>query len=655
MTTTATALPATPAPPLKRRKSPARTVWLILLALLVLGALWRLTHQGNAAHPTVKVVKAAISNVKETVSETGVVDPWATVDVKSKASGTLLQLAVEEGDVVKAGQLIATIDKTDNLSAYQQAVATVNGDQAGLAQAQDNLRLQNTAIGPQISQSQEGVAAARAKLTEAQEAYQQQIASARADVANTTAGVTAAQAKLVQAQSTAGSQPNLTDAAIAQAQAGVNASESSLKENQEALVQLTSATQPQLQAQVQATIDQDKSNLQVAQNNLTRQQSLFTQGFVPQNTLETAQNQVVVAQAALKTAQANLDTLKSQQAAEASQAQARIANAQQTLAQSRAALHTAQVNSVQNSLTEQSVVSARATLNQARAALATSVANRDQVAEKEQEVVAALAALRQSSAGLAVTKANTILTSVRAGDVTAAKAKLVHDQLLAQDDLVNLQSTTVVAPQDGLVLTKYVSVGTIIQSGQGGFTGGTAIVQLGDVSKMYVDTSVDEADIAQVQVKQKVKITLDAYPDKPIHGFVRKIYPTASTTSNVTYVHVQVQIDPKDVSLKLRSQMNATCEFIVGHARKVLAVPSDAVKDGTHSSTVTVIKDPTQPLWDPSNQETRVVKVGLRGDDLTEIKSGLKAGETVVTQIIQPASDAAKAPSLTGGGPGGRH
>jgi RND family efflux transporter MFP subunit len=226
---------------------------------------------------------------------------------------------------------------------------------------------------------------------------------------------------------------------------------------------------------------------------------------------------------------------------------------------------------------------------------------------------------------------------------------LERAQITARDAALNLEQTTVVAPRDGVVLKKYVDQGTIIQSGQSGFSGGTSIVQLGDISRLYVDAQVDESDIASIRTGQQVSITLDAFPDTPKNGRVRKIYPQAEVEQNVTYIHVQVEVDPKSIDGTLRPNLNATCDFILETRPQVLSVPVQAIKDEGARSFVTLIKDPKQPLWESENQTKRAVQVGVRGDERVEIKSGLQLGQTIVTQSIAADAQPIGAPA---GGPG---
>jgi HlyD family secretion protein len=636
-----------------RRRRKIKTPWIVAgVVLIVILGFWYRSRSKKPAEPTVETAAVSVANVSATVSATGTLQPFTAVDVKSRASGTVLEMAVEEGTVVKKGQLICLIDRQDTLEAYQQAQAGVSSAQAALAQAQENAQLQNSSIGPQIQQSAQALAAAQAKVKQSKETLTVQKATSRTDIEQAQSNVKSAQAKLAQAQASAAAQPTLTNSAIAQAQANVDASKANLDSAKQALAVEQNATLPQQAAAVQAQVDQAKSAVQTAQQDLTRQEGLLAKGYVAQTTVDTARNQLVAAQSTLKTAQAQLDTLKNQQSAQLQDFKARVQAAQGSLQQAQAGLKTAQANSVQNVVAQKNVTAAEAALKQSQAALASAIANQRQVAVQQAGVESSQAQARQAAAALQAAKANTALSSVRAQDVVQAQAKLAAAQITAKNAQLNLDQTRVVAPSDGIILKKYVDAGTIIQSGSSGFSGGTAIVNLANVSRMYVDVEVDEADIARVKTGQPVSITLDAYPDSLKHGVVRKVYPEAEVDQNVTYVHAQVELNKKDVNSDLRPLMNATCDFTVAQAKDVLAVPSDAIKDVGKKSTVTVIKDPKKPLWEKTNQEQKTVTLGVAGDSLTEVKSGLKKGDIVVTKIIPVAGADADTGSKRGRGLG---
>ena len=410
-------------------------------------------------------------------------------------------------------------------------------------------------------------------------------------------------------------------------------------------------------------------------------------GFVAKSQVDTAQNTVVTARARLQTSQSVLDTIKDQQSSEVRAAKARVVQAQGSLNQAKAALTNAKANTIQDSLRQKDVQSAQAALKQSQSGLENAIANRRQVQLKQSDVAAAqaavqqaeaalksaqantrqislkrsdvnaaAAALRQADAALSNTKTQRISTQARAAEVAQARARLERAKVTQRNAATNLAETRVVAPRDGVVVTKYVDEGTIIQSGTSGFSGGTAIVQLAQVDRMYVDAQVDEADIALIEPGQKVDITMDAYPNFGYgggEGRVLKIYPQAAEEQNVTYIHVQVEVDSTLVDERLRPGMNATCDFVVEDAEDVLMVPAEAVKENGDITEVIVIKDPKQPLHEKSNQQTREVKVGVRGDENVEIIEGLKEGDTVATQIIEPITASAPSGGMSGGAPRG--
>jgi HlyD family secretion protein len=199
-----------------------------------------------------------------------------------------------------------------------------------------------------------------------------------------------------------------------------------------------------------------------------------------------------------------------------------------------------------------------------------------------------------------------------------------------------------------------VDEGTIITSGLSLNSTGSSIVQLGDTTRMYVDVAVDEADIASVKVGQKVDVSLDAYPGVPFVGKVARINPQAVVEQNVTLIHVRVEVNNKTRDFHLlKPGMNATCDFVVAEKDKVVKVPNSAVRKDKGKDYVQLASGgqpaPADPTLGPVEgrdaplvgvQVTRQpVVTGVRGDEDTEITSGLKAGDTIVVQTIEPISN----------------
>lgn len=174
-----------------------------------------------------------------------------------------------------------------------------------------------------------------------------------------------------------------------------------------------------------------------------------------------------------------------------------------------------------------------------------------------------------------------------------------------------------------------------------------------------------------MDLDQKVDITFDAYATTPFEGKVIRIDPQAVVESNVTTVHVRVEVDNSVPSFRLlKPGMNASCEFIVQKKDDVIAIPNEALKtdqDGTRYVEVATggkpapadkDSEPDPNLFVGIKIDHRKVEVGLEGNDTTEITADLKAGEKIVTQTIEPSTvtPSGGAPGFGGGnrGPGRR-
>lgn len=542
--------------------------------------------------------------VRKTVSATGVLTPWTTVDIKSRAGGKILKLLVDAGTMVKKGQVIALIDPSDTLLTYNSAKADIDANRARVMESEKNLQLQ-------IKEAQIGIETAKANLKAA------------------TAQAAAAQANYLSAQTDANNAKALSDANIASARATLEAQQAKLE-------QMQKATIPQERAQAQANLLQAKANLVNAEAQLARQKALLAKGFVAQSAVDQAQATREVAAATVLQAQEKVNTLESELSEDVKALQAQVA-------QARAALNTALAQAAQVETKRQAAIAAKANADQA------------------------LANVKQAQVKLQDAQAQLINNIIREKQIEEAKAAVIKSNAAYSNAQVQLNDTRITAPMDGVVLQKYVEQGTFITSGMSFNSSGTNIVQLGDISRMYVDTSVDETDVANIQMGQKVDVTFDAYPSIPFDGKVIRIEPQEVVNQNVTTLHVRVEVDNSNVAYRLlRPGMNATCEFIVDEKDDAVCVPNEAlqtandgsyyvlVADGGHTAAPDPGGSPDPSVLAGCHITKRQVQIGLQGDDTTEITEGVKPGEKVVTQTIQPISSSASSSSggFGGGGPG---
>jgi multidrug resistance efflux pump len=122
------------------------------------------------------------------------------------------------------------------------------------------------------------------------------------------------------------------------------------------------------------------------------------------------------------------------------------------------------------------------------------------------------AQVAEAKESLAQAKANVANDSIKRYDITFNQSELTSNKATLDNAQTTLDQTIVRSPSDGIVVTKDVSQGTYITSGESFNSSGTTIVTIGDVTRMYVQATVDETDLASIDAGQAVSVTFDAYP-----------------------------------------------------------------------------------------------------------------------------------------------
>lgn len=206
------------------------------------------------------------------------------------------------------------------------------------------------------------------------------------------------------------------------------------------------------------------------------------------------------------------------------------------------------------------------------------------------------------------------------------------------------EGSNVVAPMDGVVLTKAVEIGESITSGVSSFNAGTVLFTVADVSKMIVKAGVNEVDIGKIRVGMPVKVTLDAYPKIAFQGRIDRIAPAVRIDDKVRVFDVEVRLDAQ--GRELRSGMTANIEVKGERKEKVLAVPVESVFQRDDGEIVFVKKkvDPKVLEAAAKNKkkddkeawktffEKRSVTTGLADNAHVEILKGVKAGEELALE-----------------------
>ncbi len=215
---------------------------------------------------------------------------------------------------------------------------------------------------------------------------------------------------------------------------------------------------------------------------------------------------------------------------------------------------------------------------------------------------------------------------VDAARLRQARAQVLENQASLKQLEEQLSYTTIVAPMDGVILSRDVEIGDAVSSILVLGSTATLVMTEGDTTEVYVQGKVDEADIAHVYMGQPARIKVESFRDRPFYGKVTKIAPMGVEKDNVTTFEVRVSINNPGGELK--ANMTANAEILLDEHKGVLSVPENAViYDGQKNASVQV---------PDKNQKDGVrkipVKVGLSNGSVTEIVGGLNEGNQVVLQ-----------------------
>jgi len=205
----------------------------------------------------------------------------------------------------------------------------------------------------------------------------------------------------------------------------------------------------------------------------------------------------------------------------------------------------------------------------------------------------------------------------------------------------NLGYATITSPIDGVVLSKSVEEGQTVAAS---FNTPELFTIAKDLTDMRVIADIDEADIGGVKEGQRVSFTVDAFPDDHFEGQVTQVRQQATTESNV--VTYQVVISAPNADLKLKPGLTANVTIFTLEKNGVLAVPSKALRFTVNDALLKKdqkIEDIEAPhkVWtlEGNTFKAHPVETGTTNGLLTEITSGLKEGQEVLTDFTISGED----------------
>ncbi len=601
--------------PLKPKKSPAVPALIGVAALLAIGLFLRGRGGGNAAGGgpggagaprgpqirTVRVIPVTTGTLVERIAVTGALKANQNIDLNPKISGRVATVQVSEGQRVRRGQLLATLDDADLREA-------VNSARAGLATQQ--VRLQQTVLGlpARVAQVGSNIETARAALATARARYQQallneptQIANAQSQVGTARAGVAAANSRLKQARDTARQTVQTVNAGLASAR-------SSLAGSLAQLEQVRSGSRAQQIAQAQASVNVAIAQRDDAQTNLNRQNILFQGGATAKATVDSAQTQLEVAQAQLQSAQQNLSLVREGSRTEEVRAAEAVVSGQE------ANLRQAQAQRGNILTAQQQVTQALTGVQQSQEALRTAQSNLSTIPITKQETRTAQEAVNQAETTLRQAISNRSQIPVAQQDVPAARAAVQTAQVQLNQALNQLSYARIFSPINGVVNTKSTDVGESASPG-------TPLFNLVSLDNVYFEAQVPESQLARIKINQPAQVTVSAVSDQPAVGYVSDIIRVADARLRQFRIRISLpnsgQFTPGAFA---RGQLQTQV------ISNTLLVPDEVIRVENDKSYLLV----ALPDGEEAVVKRREVKIGTSANGSTQILGGASEGDRVI-------------------------
>jgi len=356
-----------------------------------------------------------------------------------------------------------------------------------------------------------------------------------------------------------------------------------------------------------------------------------------QATLDAARATVANSQAVVEQARANIQASTSSLAA----AVANVTKAEALVEDARVKVDRRVVMLAQNATAKEDLETAQTTY-------ASAVADRDALVAQKQAA--------EDNVNVAKAQLN-VANSL----VAANEAQVKQFTAALQSAQIDLDHTNIIAPVDGVVVSRSVDVGQTVAAS---LSAPTLFLIAQDLTKMQVDTNVSEADVGRVRVDQPATFTVDAYPGRIFSGTVTSIRQAPINVQNVITYDAVIGVSNAD--LTLFPGMTANVKVLVSQRSNVLRVPNAALRYHPATDTSQAVRpagtsrvpvSQEEAVWvlDGKDKPKRVVvTTGETDGAFTEVTGGdLKEGDRVIVAALAKTAAATGGPGAAGRrGPG---
>ena len=260
--------------------------------------------------------------------------------------------------------------------------------------------------------------------------------------------------------------------------------------------------------------------------------------------------------------------------AQVSQARAKLENARAAFLNAQADIATAKANIESN---KANVIKSKVAVDDTKRNLDRSLElfrrNLISASERDSAQTAQDSARAQLEASQAQQKASEAQQDSAHAKLESARAQIKQAEAELELAQVNLDHTKILAPVNGIVISRNVDVGQTVAAS---LQAPTLFTIAQDLTDMQVDTNVSEADIGRVAVGQEATFTVDAFPNFTFRGKVTDIRNAPLTVQNVVTYDVVILV--KNPELKLRPGMTANASILVAQRESVLKIPNSALR-----------------------------------------------------------------------------
>jgi membrane fusion protein (multidrug efflux system) len=203
-------------------------------------------------------------------------------------------------------------------------------------------------------------------------------------------------------------------------------------------------------------------------------------------------------------------------------------------------------------------------------------------------------------------------------------AEAAWKQAVANADAVRaiIEKKTLRAPFAGQLGIRQVNLGQYLDAGK-------PIVSLQSLTPVYTDFSLPQQELGHLKPGMRVRVTTDTYPDRKFDGTLLALNPDLDSATRS--VALRATFDNPDQAL--RPGMFTKVEVILPDEKTVLVIPATAVLSQPYGDSVFVIEPAPEKIGQKSGLVVRqqIVRTGEARGDLITIKTGLKAGERIVS------------------------